>query len=165
MNKLTSGHERVHHLRTMPPKNNLARKLQKAQDVRTFAVIVPSETVELYDEVAHRTGRELSMVMSERLERCAEHTADKPLYVNDVQRQALEVLLGYNFSNAEELVTRVRSLFQVIRIDTDKDFATLVLDGTQMYRLNDRAKAAGVSVSEYARTIASRAINQEIGLY
>lgn len=52
-------------------------------------------------QVANQPLREY---LVERLTRCADHTASKPLYINDSIRQAIERIANRNFDTGEELL-------------------------------------------------------------
>lgn len=148
-------------------KNNLARKLTAAASgtaaLRHIAVAVPVDVVDTYAEQA-TGGQPVESVMSDRLVSCTDHTADKPLYFDDAQRQALERLFNSNFASADEVVDKVRALFTLVSVQDLDDQAVIVLTPNHLYRLQERARMAGKSIVEKAAELALQGINNDIGL-
>lgn len=147
----------------MPSKNNLARKLGKSPSFSTVAVVVTPDTAEKYRE--QNPDRDLGATLSDRLEACVDHTADKPLYFTDADRVELERLLDANFSKPSEVIAKLRSLLTVVKIDDGETAAELTLTPVQLYRLADRARTANLTPSQLALRLSQQWINGEIGLY
>lgn len=71
---------------------------------------VRPEVLEQYEAQAAALGKFVEDILEERLATCVAYTADKPLYVTDEQRRAIEVLLEKNIHTPEQLVEIVRKL-------------------------------------------------------
>lgn len=149
----------------MAAKNNLARKLNKVPAFRTYAISLSPDVALEYELQAG--DRDTGAILSTRLEDplVVNHTSQKPLYWTDEQRKELDALLEYNFSSADQVLQRLRSLMTTVRIADADGTAELVLSPSQLYRLDERAKIMGVSIPEYCRRLANSAINFEIGLF
>ena len=146
-------------------KNNLARKLARTPAFRTFAVSLTPEVADQYIEQAE--DRDVGAVLSDRLEDplVVAHTSSKPLYFSDDQRRELERLLDANVSSAAQVLTKLKSLFTVIRISDGTATEDLTLTPNQTFRLQERANIRAKSVPQLAKELAIDGINREIGLF
>jgi hypothetical protein len=69
---------------------------------------LPASLFDLYEEQAIAAGNSsVEDYMQQRLQRCREHTALKPIYMNDAQRRRLEDALEHNIDNADVAIAQV----------------------------------------------------------
>lgn len=76
-------------------------------------VELSEEIVAQYQQQADIAGVDLEAMLSDRLASCVSHTAVKPYYINDTDRQELEKILGKNMRTAKDLVLQVRNAVSV----------------------------------------------------
>lgn len=144
--------------------NNLS-KISKPTQTKHFTVVLPFKAAENYIGQAGVLEVDTEEVMSKRLVDCQDHNADKPLFFNDDQRRELERILDYNFSNATQVLNRLRALFTVVKISDMESIEEIVLDQQLLYRLAERANMSKVSIPEKAKEIALDLIKREVGIY
>lgn len=132
-------------------------QFQSAQTYR-FPLRLTGAVAEEYAAIAAEQQSDIEEVMEQRLTKCRTHDAAKPLYFDDAQRQELEQLLARNFSSADEVLEKVRSLTRSSAGGVDIQFTP-----QQIERLSSRA--IGVPYPEYVEKLVQRAVNAEIGLY
>lgn len=77
------------------------------------SLTLPVEVYDSYEKIAQSTRRGLDQVFSERLTVCASHRAQKPIYLNDAERQRLEKSVGANLSSAEEVINAVEKALSI----------------------------------------------------
>lgn len=69
---------------------------------------LPEDVYNLYNERSE--NKDISKALSDRLVKCANHAAEKGLYIDDGARQKLDNLLGYNISSTEQLLDLVEKI-------------------------------------------------------
>ena len=82
-------------------------------------VYLSSDVVGRYLEQAEKAGVDVEQLLSDRLAACVTHTAAKPIYFNDAERQELEKMLGKNIVTTKDLLAQIRNAISV-RIGTQK---------------------------------------------
>jgi hypothetical protein len=94
---------------TPSPSTSPARTIVQHQPETKVRVIleIPQSLFDLYAEQGMPASRMPEDEMLARLHRCREHTALKPLYMNDEQRSRLERSLDHNFSTVDEAIMRI----------------------------------------------------------
>jgi hypothetical protein len=73
--------------------------------------------LEKYQAEAEDVGLQLEELLANRLVECVGHTAAKPLYFDDAQRQKLETLIGKNVSKPNEALSIIERMM-TIRINS-----------------------------------------------
>lgn len=162
-------------------KNNLQRKLHsgvtasadtRQLPVMPFRILLPEGLADRYEDQARTAGLEqyAETVILNRLERCVEHTAEKPLYATDDQRRRIEELMNYNFDadtvGTQQLIERLTKLVEV-RIAGDNEPTlplTVCLTPQQLERLRGQCHY-GKTMDQRISEIITDAINVETGLY
>lgn len=66
-----------------------------------------------YAKQAEARGETPEVVMQNRLSRCANHTANSPLYFNDAQKKELEQATGWMADTPEKVIARLREVSSV----------------------------------------------------
>lgn len=98
---------------------------------------LPDATYNEYAKQAAAQKRDVDEVITDRLTRCVEHTASRPLYFNTEQRQELEKLLGGKMlGSPEAAIYRIRQALRVTVGDVEipLDAGTLELFKSRMAR-------------------------------
>ncbi len=80
-------------------------------------IAVPAHVADKYQAEAKDLDMQLEDVLANRLVECVGHTAAKPLYFDDAQRQKLEALIGKNVSKPNEALSIIERLL-TIRINS-----------------------------------------------
>jgi len=76
-------------------------------------VYLSSDVVGRYLEQAEKAGVDIEQLLSDRLAACVTHTAAKPIYFNDAERQELEKMLGKNIVTTKDLLAQIRNAISV----------------------------------------------------
>lgn len=79
----------------------------------SLRVLLPASVAESYEAEARKRGVDVETVLCERLVRAVDHTATKPLYFDDSERQELDHIIGRNLSSAREALGQIRNLSAV----------------------------------------------------
>lgn len=85
-------------------------------DARTqvrFSISLPEPLYDRYAVRAAQYNRTPEEEIVLRLQRCADHTADTPIYLNDQDRKELCALTGKLIANSTSLVQFVRNLMSL----------------------------------------------------
>ncbi len=80
-------------------------------------ISLPESVLAKYQAEAEDVGLDLESLLTNRLVECVGHTAAKPLYFDDAQRQKLEALIGKNVSKPLEALSILERLL-TIRINS-----------------------------------------------
>ena len=96
-------------------------------------ISLPSNVLAKYQSEAEDVGLDLESLLTNRLVECADHTAAKPLYFDDAQRQKLEALIGKNVSKPNEVLSIIERM-HTIRINS----VPVTLNPTVITRLRTR---------------------------
>lgn len=87
-----------------------------------------------YEEMGGKSGRSPEEEISERLKRCKEHTANRPLYFNDAERSEMEKLTGGHLAKSPETVlARLRTAMSIVVEDV-----TITINQRLLQRLSSR---------------------------
>jgi hypothetical protein len=157
----------------MPAKNNLNKIAKSANraagrvlaDIRHFGVVIAGPLADKYEERAEREGVDTGIVLADVLRQFSDFEAEKPILINDQERQELDMLLDNNFSTAPQLIESIRSLMTRAGVEADGDREDITLTPNQIYRLEERARMRGLSLAKFVKTLAIDAINREAGLF
>lgn len=76
-------------------------------------VELDEDLVASYQRQADKADKTLEDVLAARLAKAVRYTSEKPLYIDDAQRRALERLLARNFDTPQALVAEVERLNRV----------------------------------------------------
>jgi hypothetical protein len=80
--------------------------------VRVRVFISPA-VLDQYQQQADRVGLDVETLLGDRLGACVEHTAGKPLYFNDAERQEIDKMFGKNVYGTRDLLNQVRNCLAV----------------------------------------------------
>ena len=87
-----------------------------------------------YEEMGGKSGRSAEEEISERLKRCKEYTANRPLYFNDAERSEMEKLTGGHLAKSPETVlARLRTAMSIVVEDV-----TITINQRLLQRLSSR---------------------------
>lgn len=112
------------------------------------AVSLPESILLICTEKARIAGRKLEDWISERLRLCQNHDAKRGLYFDDVQREALEQLLGgVMLANADDAIRLLTSRF-TLAVGGEKEI--LVEEGVYTV-LKQRSEELGIPLPEIIR--------------
>ena len=80
----------------------------------SMRLVIPELVYSVYTEQADASNRGAGEVIAERVARCKEYNASRPLYFNDEQRGKLEALLGGRaIGSPEAALQRIADAFRV----------------------------------------------------
>lgn len=88
---------------------------------------LPEKILDAYQAEADQYDVPVDDLIAHRLTTCVDHTAQKPLYFDDTDRQAVEKLLGRNFRSAKEVVALIRNLVSVKLAGIDVNLSPTLL--------------------------------------
>lgn len=71
------------------------------------SLTLPAEVYDAYEKLSRDTRKSMDQVFSERLTACVGHRAQKPIHLNDTERQRLEKAVGENLSTAADVIAAV----------------------------------------------------------
>lgn len=71
------------------------------------SLTLPSEVYDAYERLSRDTRKPLDQVFSERLTACVGHRAQKPIHLNDTERQRLEKAVGENLASPADVINAV----------------------------------------------------------
>ena len=120
-------------------------------------VYLSSDVVGRYLEQADKAGIDVEQLLSDRLAACVTHTAQKPIYFSDGERQELEKILGKNILNAKDLLAQIRNAISV-RIGTQK----ITLKPGLLQRLKTRC--LGMRWEEFLEKIITEDLERYAGM-
>jgi len=132
---------------------------KKQTNVRVYLVL-PDQTVEQYEKQAKAEKVTLEKILEDRLRRCVGHTAIKPLYFNDSERQRLEEITGgHLIDSVPQVLDRIRSTVSVKVGDITVTIPPQILD-----RAKARSQAFRLSVEDWLRKEISENLERSVGL-
>ena len=131
-----------------------------------LTLTLPDKLVDAYARQASAEGKLVEDVMALRLERCVDHTSERPLYFDDSQRSMLERQLAVGMlSSADQAMRRIANFYELRINDPDgKRIATVTVEGEVMARLGPRAGITRQPVADYIRDIVARALAEHVNL-
>ncbi len=74
---------------------------------------LPEQVIAYYEERARATGISLETLLARRLTDTMEQNAQRPIYLNDTDRTALEKQLGHNLGSPRQLIDAVAKLGRI----------------------------------------------------
>lgn len=81
---------------------------ERKPDSRTrITLTLPTSLTDIYEEQAIASGRLLEDEIAERLKRCMNHRAGRPLYFNDDQRSRIERITGHLVGDPETVLNQI----------------------------------------------------------
>lgn len=121
---------------------SLAEKFSAMQavapkDVLILRIELTPEIRAIYESQAKRRNLTLEQLFSERLTKCVNYTAEKPLYFNDDQRERLERELETNFSDPEKVIGPLKRA-QTVFLQTEEGQISVTLSAKLFGRLRSR---------------------------
>jgi len=119
---------------------------------------LPEDLLDKYEALAQSDGVSLDQAVATHLRKVASGAGSKkPIVLTDADRQALEGLLGKNFSSASELVDAI-----TMSVTVSIGGLAVSLSPKLLARLETRA--IGVPFSDYLAATVVRLLEQEVGM-
>jgi len=118
---------------------------------------LPDAVFDRYDAEAARRGIPVEELFAQRLAHCQDHTAEKPLYFNDSERQTLERYLGRNVLNVSDTLVQIRNAMSV-RVHK----VIVPLETQLLAKLKSRA--IRVPFEEFLQTQVVQSLERYVGL-
>lgn len=123
----------------------------------TVRVTLPDTIHQQYEAQAKLRNQPAEWLMAERLRLFAGVNSEKPITIDDTNRQKLEKLFGRNISSPEELVKLIEQAISV-RIDD----MTIPMTPQLLARLHSRA--LGVPFEKLLPSLIKRQLEEYVGL-
>ena len=120
---------------SIPTVNTVIPTITPESRVRVI-IEMPQSLFEIYESQGMKSERMPEDEILQRLHRCKNYTASKPLYLNDELRAKLEHAVGHNFSSAETAIMQV-----INAVSLQVGDAGVQLPPRLTQRLASRAKA------------------------
>ena len=120
------------------------------------AVALPESIIAICTAKANKSGRKLEDWISERLRLCNDHEAQRGLFFNDTQREALEQLLGgVILANADDALRLLTSRY-TLAVGDEKGIP--VEEGIYVI-LKQRAEETGTTLPALLREAVTNGMN------
>jgi|SRR6185437_5384498 len=110
------------------------------QNTLHISVPLDEKVIEQYRREARDYGTSLEEVIAHRLASCASHSATRPIYFDDQERQVLEKLISRNITNPKQVIQVVEKLL-TMRINS----MSITLKPDVLSRLRTRHNAGEFS--------------------
>jgi len=120
---------------------------------------LPANVLADYERQAADQHKPLEDVLAARLAQAVHWTAERPIYLSDVHRTEIEVILKRNINSPRHLVDAIRMAVS-LRIDGAK----IAFAPDLLRRLQGRHLDHSLSWTEYLTKLTTRLLEQHVGL-
>ena len=120
---------------------------------------LPEALYEAYERHGSRSAREPEAEMLERLKRCKDHVANRPLYFNDAQRSELEHLSGGHITKSPDAL--IKRLANACSIEVGD--VKITIDQRLAQRLSTRV-FRGQTIEGNIKKVVIEALERDCGM-